>query len=471
MFRLKEKGQSVASILIPVLFIAFIAAISVSRAFPQTRFFIFVLMAITFTITFINTDIALIILIFSMLLSPEIELAGTPQRAVVVRIDDILLIVIFFSWLAKLAINKQLGLFRYTRINSIISLYILVCVSATAIGIIVGRVRALGSFFYLLKYIEYFMLYFLVTNNLRSKRQVKFFIAAFFITCALTCAYALLTSGPMGRATAPFEGSQAEPNTLGGYVIFLFAFSTALLLNLSSRPWRFFSAALSCLTFIVLLQTLSRTSYLAFMPICLALIILTKRRRLFFISVLILSLFIVIPLMPDRVMERVKFTFVPGVEYETLGRKYYLDTSTSERIEGWKTIMDKWKESPLIGYGVSSLGVVDAQYPLVLAETGLVGLWVFFWLITVILKGALRIYKDTEDEWWSGLTLGFLAGLIGLLVHSIGAASFIIVRIMEPFWFLAAIVMMIPRLDKPAETSAPEAVTPPGKEIDFDQST
>ncbi|MFC1804989.1 O-antigen ligase family protein [Candidatus Omnitrophota bacterium] len=471
MFRLKEKGQSVASILIPLLFIAFIVAISVTRAFPQTRFFLFILMAITLTITFINTDIALIILIFSMLLSPEIELAGTPQRAVVLRVDDILLIVIFFSWLAKLAINKQLGLFRYTRLNSRISFYILVCVFTTAIGIIVGRVHALQSSFYLLKYIEYFMLYFLVTNNLRSKRQVKFFIAAFLITCALTCAYALITSGSMGRATAPFEGNQGEPNTLGGYVIFLFALSTALSLNLSSRPWRFFCTALSCLTFVVLLQTLSRTSYVAFIPICLALVILTKKRRLLFISVLILSLLIIVPLMPDKVMERVKFTFIPGVQYETLGRKYYLDYSTSARVQTWGEVMDKWKKSPLIGYGVSSSGVIDSQYPLIMVETGVLGLWAFFWLITVIIREALRIHKHTEDEWWSGLIVGFLAGLIGLLVHAFAAASFIIVRIMEPFWFLAAIAMMIPRLNKPAETPAPEAITPLGKEIDFDQST
>jgi len=42
-----------------------------------------------------------------------------------------------------------------------------------------------------------------------------------------------------------------------------------------------------------------------------------------------------------------------------------------------------------------------------------------------------------------GLALGFLAGFIGLLVHSFGAATFIIVRIMEPFWFLAAIVIVL----------------------------
>lgn len=45
---------------------------------------------------------------------------------------------------------------------------------------------------------------------------------------------------------------------------------------------------------------------------------------------------------------------------------------------------------------------------------------------------------------------GFLAGFIGLLVHSIGANTFIIVRIMEPFWFVLGMVVMIPELESKA---------------------
>ncbi len=43
-----------------------------------------------------------------------------------------------------------------------------------------------------------------------------------------------------------------------------------------------------------------------------------------------------------------------------------------------------------------------------------------------------------------GISKGFLAGFFAMLVHAIGANTFIIVRIMEPFWFLTAIVVMIP---------------------------
>jgi hypothetical protein len=39
-----------------------------------------------------------------------------------------------------------------------------------------------------------------------------------------------------------------------------------------------------------------------------------------------------------------------------------------------------------------------------------------------------------------------MAAIIGILVHGIGANSFIIIRIMEPFWLIAAIVLAMPGL-------------------------
>jgi hypothetical protein len=41
-----------------------------------------------------------------------------------------------------------------------------------------------------------------------------------------------------------------------------------------------------------------------------------------------------------------------------------------------------------------------------------------------------------------------MAGFIGLLFHATAANTFIIVRIMEPFWFTAGMVMMLPEMEK-----------------------
>jgi hypothetical protein len=97
-------------------------------------------------------------------------------------------------------------------------------------------------------------------------------------------------------------------------------------------------------------------------------------------------------------------------------------------------------------------------------ETGAVGFAAFAWLVWTVLRSsssAFRTLREPEDR---GLALGFLAGTIGLLAHAIGSNTFIIVRIMEPFWFFAGIVLMLPQLEgvelAPPPPSVP-VVTPP----------
>jgi hypothetical protein len=42
--------------------------------------------------------------------------------------------------------------------------------------------------------------------------------------------------------------------------------------------------------------------------------------------------------------------------------------------------------------------------------------------------------------------MGYIAGLAAIVTHSIGANTFIIVRIMEPFWFMTGIITVLPTL-------------------------
>jgi O-antigen ligase len=102
---------------------------------------------------------------------------------------------------------------------------------------------------------------------------------------------------------------------------------------------------------------------------------------------------------------------------------------------------------PILGYGVTGYGFIDAQYPRVVAETGLIGMAAFLILLISIYRYAVKTYRNTKDTFYKGLSLGYLAGFDGLLVHGLSANTFIIVRIMEPFWFLTAMVIMIPKIE------------------------
>lgn len=398
-------------------------------------------------ITLVRTDFGIIVLIFSMLLSPELRIAQIPGRAVVVRVDDILLFVVFFTWFAKMAMNKELGILKKTPLSLPIISFICVNILSTLLGIIGGEVKPISSFFYILKYIEYFMLYFLITNNLYNLRQSKKFVAFLLITCFLVLIYSSAQIGRLDRTTAPFEGESGEPNTLGGYLLLLFAVSLGIFLYTKSGLWKFSPVLLSLFIIPSFLHTLSRGSYLAFVPMYLALVILTERKR--FLLIIILLLFIVLApsILPINVIERVRMTFVPGRVYTPLGTRIVLDESASVRVESWRGVIDALKKRPILGYGVTGVGLVDTQLPLVLGETGIIGFWIFIWLMITIFINGFRVFKTAKEDWSRGLALGFLAGFIGLLVHSFSAQTFIIVRIMEPFWFLTALVVTLPEVE------------------------
>jgi hypothetical protein len=95
-------------------------------------------------------------------------------------------------------------------------------------------------------------------------------------------------------------------------------------------------------------------------------------------------------------------------------------------------------------------------------ETGAVGLAAFMWMVWTLLHSSASAFRSLREPEDRGLALGFLAGTIGLLFHAVGSNTFIIVRIMEPFWFFAGIVLMLPQLEtiRPAPQAAP-VVTPP----------
>jgi hypothetical protein len=59
--------------------------------------------------------------------------------------------------------------------------------------------------------------------------------------------------------------------------------------------------------------------------------------------------------------------------------------------------------------------------------------------------------KRSDSDLDKALTLGLIAGQVALLSQPVAVNTFIIVRIMGPFWFLTALVVGIPLSEQPDE--------------------
>ena len=407
-----------------------------------------------FIISFASTQAALYILIFSMLLGPEIVVGGTAGttlgRGVTLRVDDFLLLIIGFSWLARMAIYKELGFFLRTPLNRPIAAYIIVCLISTLLGAFWGRVSLKTGFFFVLKYFEYMMIYFMVVNHLHDKKQIHYFLWALLFTCVAVSFFGIAQIPGGGRVSAPFEGEVGEPNTFGGYLVFMMAITIGLLLTAKLWRNRLIYGGISAIAFIPFLFTQSRASYLAFFPMLMVFVWLSEKRKLIMLFLLFIAAFL--PLIaPQEVKDRVAYTFTQQSQRGQIQvGDVSLDTSTSARLRSWKHALGDAVKHPILGFGITGYEFLDAQYPRVLVETGMVGMIAFLILTWAIFKQGIAVFAQTGDNSHRGLSMGFLAGFIGLLVHAIGTNTFIIVRIMEPFWFIVGVVVMIPQLESVA---------------------
>ncbi len=409
--------------------------------------------------SFLYPKSSLTLLVFSMLLSPKLGFgAVSASRDVALRYDDILLVVMFFSWFAKTAIVKEKAFITYTPLQAPILIYIFVYILATGLGIMRGSVNVEAASFYVLKYVEYFLLYFMTVNVVETKEEMRRYLKYGWIVALIVTVYAFYyyvnTSGD-ARATAPFEAplnsvlKTSEPASLGGYYLVVFGVLLGLITEYSGY---ILVAAMASLAFMfpAFLVTFSRSSYIGFAVLVAALIYFSNKRKIFIFLSLGIGLFIVglFPGIADKVMNRITMTYsgdeavnsykIGGVE------NVHLEDSAAARVNSLNvTIFQRLPQHPFLGYGVTGIGIGDTQYALVLGETGLIGFAVFAWLLITAFRTAKAVYRGYSEPWIKAVSLGFISLIPALLAQAVGVNTFIIIRIMEPFWFVAAILSVL----------------------------
>jgi hypothetical protein len=96
-----------------------------------------------------------------------------------------------------------------------------------------------------------------------------------------------------------------------------------------------------------------------------------------------------------------------------------------------------------------------------LADVGLLGIVAFGFLMWSVYRLARSALETIDDPYFQGIITGFLLGFVGMLIHGIGANTFIIVRIMEPFWLYAALIAKVVHLRSKKSGGKEERPSPP----------
>ncbi|HSC70195.1 MAG TPA: hypothetical protein VLH58_02510, partial [Candidatus Methylomirabilis sp.] len=213
--RFSDASTRPVSLVALVLFLAMAGSLVITYTTAEISLVAALLIVLLFA-SFLNPEFGLHIILLSMLLSPEIVVGGVggislgkptvKADVLVLRIEDLILVAVAFAWLARTAIFKELAVIRRTPLNPAIFFYIAALILATLLGTFAGTVRPVRGFFFTLKYLEYFVVYFMTVNLVREERQLLRLLATAFATCAISALVGIMQIPSGERVAAPFEG-------------------------------------------------------------------------------------------------------------------------------------------------------------------------------------------------------------------------------------------------------------------------
>jgi len=301
------------------------------------------------------------------------------------------------------------------------------------------------SSLFLVRFVIYFFLFVVFFNIVRKKEIASWinimlvisiiFITFGFIQLLVFPDFSSLTQFGWDPHVKRITSTLLDPNFSGAVFVIICAFSISMYLFLKKKIY----LATFLISFLALMLTFSRSSYLTFLAVILTIGLLRSPKMLF----AVLTIFIFVLLSFSQFRSRVIGAFT-------------LDETAQARIESWRNAIVIFKDHPFFGVGFNTYRFAQAQYGLfsfdqpegghsgagvdsslllVAATTGVFGLGLFLFLIVSVLT---TFAKNAKSNY---LSLGSLASFFGLLVHSQFVNSLFFPQIMLLLFFMLGLVI------------------------------
>ena len=209
----------------------------------------------------------------------------------------------------------------------------------------------------------------------------------------------------------------------------------AVLFHMKKGWWRFGLAFLILINLYIVVFMFSRAAYAATFIGMFCLFLFKKR---FLLIPLILTALCWHLVLPERVIERIEMT---------TGEYNELDSSSETRIVVWKDSLDLFSENPIFGVGFGvfrysgfALGDTHNIYLKILAEQGIIGMFIFLGLLMSFFTYGMRLYRNSDDDLIKGLGLGFSISIIVLMVNNIFGNRWTYLEVSAFLWVTAGVV-------------------------------
>jgi len=148
-----------------------------------------------------------------------------------------------------------------------------------------------------------------------------------------------------------------------------------------------------------------------------------------------------------------------------IGDRFYminLETflNQNNRLGYWRRSFKIIKDYPLFGCGLNTYALIEWRYKVgwggyphnsylqMAAETGLIGISAFLWMLFVLFRDSLRMLRRVKIQNNKMLFVGVLTGLLGFLIHSFFDTNFYSVQLGSLMWLIFGLVVALQKIEQ-----------------------
>jgi O-antigen ligase/Tfp pilus assembly protein PilF len=380
-----------------------------------------------------------------------------------------LLTLAIFTYYISLTIKEEKLVYLTNSLNFPILLFILIAVLSIFIT---------NSFWVSLKvfinFISYFLIYFFITNNIKTKDSFNLCLVIFFITASLISLYLLLQYyelDPFLSDISRLTSTLGNRNYIASYLALIFPIAFSFFLIESKKRKKIFYEIILLIIYtgIIICHTRAIWAALFFSLILFGFLLfyfkineMLKDNKKWLIVLFLLFLLITLIYSTDNLLNRSTITAAERAisVFDKQG------SPLSSRLLIWQSTMGMIKDRPLFGSGLGTFPLhylnyqadflqnnpgylqflgkaaeAHNEYLQIWAETGIIGLLSFLLIIIIFYRTNLDLIKKIKTIEGKIIVIGLISGVTVTLVHSIFSFPFHIPAVGAAFWFLIGITV------------------------------
>jgi O-antigen ligase len=390
------------------------------------------------------------LLTLSVAVSPRLRVGSIAyDKGIDIRVEDGLIVVAALNLLIHRTKER-------TQLTTLICIYFIVCAASTFLGVLLGRLDSLRAGLFFAKEIELFAFFPVTLSYIRNSACVKAVLIGllagglanglFALLQILTGNYLGLEQGYYGVATF----GEATAFTVSAYFVIVVLLGLASL-DLPSRLIKIAAASCILLGVIGAIAGMSRVSVLGAALVIPVWVIyrlghsrkfLTKITGLAIVAAVLAVAFWSYGALSGNQWELLAIGRVGGVFQGEAYSEYQRGRVNNIYVDYYEPIV----RNPLIGMGKSITGTrlpaeAHNYYLRLMAETGIIGLLLFVSVLVYVFRVALRVHKRSRDRWQRATGDFCILTTVFLMITALAQDTFIVARIAELFWIIAAITI------------------------------